>query len=159
VRYHRDLVRLLRNFVSFEEFYGRRSKAIFQVGTLIVDQRSSELVLRVDDATKHAKLAGLSGAYLCYCDVVRRSSAEKMSIVAAITGGDADNLMVGRNGLFYDRRGRDWDATIVKIVENPIGLRQAFWAPYKRLARFVAQQVEKFATEREAAVDASAQAG
>ena len=33
-----------------------------------------------------------------------------------ITNGDSDNLMVGRNGLFYDRKGRDWDATIAKIV-------------------------------------------
>ena len=69
--------------------------------------------------------------YLAYCDC-RRPNGETMKIVACFTQGDADYLMVGRNGVFYDRKGRDWDATIVKIVENPISIRQAFWAPYKK---------------------------
>ena len=45
--------------------------------------------------------------------------------------------MVGRNGIFFDRLGHDWDATITKIIENPISIRQAFFAPYKRAIRFV----------------------
>jgi hypothetical protein len=28
--------------------------------------------------------------------------------VAAFTAGDVDNLMVGRNGVFYDRKGWGW---------------------------------------------------
>ena len=34
-----------------------------------------------------------------------RRRGEKMQVVAAFTAGDSDNLMVGRNGLFYDRAG------------------------------------------------------
>jgi hypothetical protein len=56
--------------------------------------------------------------------------------------------MVGRNGVFYDRQGRDWDATITKIVDHPISLRQAFWSPYKRLARMVAEQLQKVAATK-----------
>ncbi len=37
-----------------------------------------------------------------------------MTIVAAFTAGDVDFLFVGRNGVFYDREGRDWDATITQ---------------------------------------------
>jgi hypothetical protein len=86
----------------------------------------------------------LSMAYLAYCDCVRRSDkAEKRSIVAAFTGGDTDNLMVGRNGVFYDHKGDDWDATITKIIDNPISIRQAFWAPYKRFVRMIEEQVAK----------------
>jgi hypothetical protein len=59
--------------------------------------------------------------------------------------------MVGRNGVFYDRKGRDWDATVVKIVEHPISLRQAFWLPYKQLARLLGEQAQKFAAARAAA--------
>src|SRR5260370_11064870 len=51
--------------------------------------------------------------------------------------------MAGRNGVFYDRKGRDWDATITKIVDNPISIRQAFWAPYKKAARFIQEQIAK----------------
>ncbi|MGQ9660002.1 MAG: hypothetical protein ACUVT0_07905 [Thermochromatium sp.] len=39
---------------------------------------------------------------------------------AAHTAGDTDTLMIGHQGVFYDRHGNDWDATVVKIVEHPI---------------------------------------
>ena len=154
IRYHRDLYRLLVNFVSFRDFYGRKDKAIFQAGTLYLDQRGCDLCLTVEDAGKHATMAGLAGACLVYCECVRKATGEKMQIVAAVTDGDSDNLMPGRNGLFYDRKGRDWDATIVRIVENPISLRQAFWAPYKKFVRMIEEQVAKRAATADAAAHA-----
>jgi hypothetical protein len=157
VRFHRDLYRLLNNFVAFRDFYGRDRKAVFQAGTLYLDRRSCNLCLRVDDPAKHATLAGLSRAYLAYCDLTRKGSPEKMTIAAAFTNGDSDNLMVGRNGIFYDRQGRDWDATITKIVEQPISIREAFWSPYKKFIRLVESQAEKIASAREKAVQDSAQ--
>jgi hypothetical protein len=143
VRYHRDICKLCNNFVSFRDFYGRKDKAIFQAGTLYLDQRSCDLCLTVEDAGKHAAMAALAGTYLAYCDCVRKGTGEKMQIVAAFTGGDSDNLMVGRNGIFYDRKGRDWDATITKILDNPISIRQAFWAPYKKFLRMIEEHVAK----------------
>jgi len=151
VRYNRDLLALANNFVSFRNFYTRAGMATFQAGTLFLDQRSVDLCLRVEDAGKHAALAPLSGCYLAYCDCTRPASGEKMTIVAAFTNGDSDNLMVGRNGLFYDRAGKDWDATITKIVDNPISIRQAFFTPYKKLLRFVEDQINKRAAAADAA--------
>ena len=158
-RYNRDLYKLLNNFVSFRDFYGRKDKAIFQAGTLYLDQRSCDLCLTVEDAGRHVLLAGLSGTYLAYCDCVRKATGEKMQIVAAFTGGDSDNLMVGRNGIFYDRKGRDWDATITKIIENPISIPQAFWAPYKKVVRMVEEQVAKRAAAADAASTQQLQQG
>ena len=157
IRYHRDLYKLLNNFVSFRDFYSRKDKAIFQAGTLYLDQRSCDLCLTVEDAARHALMAGLAGTYLAYCDCARKSTGEKMTIVAAFTGGDSDNLMVGRNGVFYDRKGRDWDATISKIIDNPISLRQAFWSPYKKLVRMIEEQIAKRAAAADAAVNAQMQ--
>ena len=147
--YVRDLMSLANNFVAFRDFYTRQGKATFQVGTLYLDGRSCDLCVAVNDAGRHATLATLSRICLVYCDCVRGS--EKLSIAAAFTAGDSDQLMVGRNGVFYDRQGRDWDATITKIVDHPISLRQAFWSPYKRLARFVAEQLQKLAANKAAA--------
>src|SRR5665213_2523611 len=152
VRYHRDLFRICRNFVSFEDFYEGKQPASFQLGTLYLDQRACHLCLPVDDPARHVVMAGLAGAYLAYLDCARKSSGEKMQIVAAFTAGDSDNLMIGRNGVFYDRKGVDWDATIIKIIDNPISVRQAFFAPYKKLARMIEEQVAK----RASAADASA---
>jgi hypothetical protein len=146
VRLRRDLLTMLRNFVSFADFYGRKG-AVFQAGTLYLDGRACELVVTVNDAAQHAALAGLSKAYLAYCECTR--GAEKTSIVAAFTAGDVDHLMVGRNGVFYDRKGNDWDARITNVIENPISIRQAFWSPYKRLVRTIEEQVASAPPEGE----------
>lgn len=159
VHYYRHLDTLLHNFVSLRDFYTPQRKAIFQAGTLYLDGRSCELCVQVKDIAAHSTLAALSRTYLAYCDCRRRGGAAQMTIAAAFTGGDADNLMVGRNGVFYDRHGGDWDATIVKIIDHPISVSQAFWSPYKRIARMVSQQIEKFAGERDQAVDAGASQG
>jgi len=153
IRYYRDLHRLLHNFVSFADFYDPEYTASFQVGTLYLDGRACELCVRVDDAGKHAALGGLAKTYLAYCEC-SRPTGEKMTVAVAFTDGDSDNLMVGRNGLFYDRKGRDWDATITKVIDNPISIRQAFWAPYKKLVRAIEEQVAKRAAAAEAATDA-----
>ncbi|MBI2306674.1 MAG: hypothetical protein HYU78_05165 [Rhodocyclales bacterium] len=151
VCYVRDLGRLCNNFVSFRDFYTGHGQAVFQAGTLYLDGRSCELVVPVLDAARHATLAGLSGIYLAYCDCTR--GAEKKTVAAAFTAGDADQLMVGRNGVFYDRAGKDWDATITKIVEHPISIRQAFWSPYKKLVKLLAEQVHKLAAAKAKAAD------
>lgn len=152
VRLNRDLGRLAINFVNFKDFYDRGEPAIFQAGTLYLDQRSCGLCLAVEDAGKHAAMAALAGLYLAYLDCFRRGTGEKMQIVAAFTDGESDSLIVGRNGLFYDRRGRDYDATITKIIDNPISLRQAFWSPYKKFVRMI----EGLIAKRAAAADSAA---
>jgi hypothetical protein len=149
--YVRDLLSLANNFVAFKDFYMRAGKATFQIGTLYLDGRSAELCVAVNDAGKHGALATLSRMCLVYCDCVRGS--EKLTIAAAFTAGDSDQIIVGRNGVFYDRRGRDWDATITKLIDHPISLRQAFWSPYKRVARLVAEQLQKVAATKAAGVE------
>jgi hypothetical protein len=139
--------------VAFVDFYDVRARAVFQAGTLYLDARSCDLCIRVDDPNAHAPVAALSRMYLAYC-ACRRSGGETMNIAACFTQGDSDYLTVGRNGVFYDRKGRDWDATIVKIVENPISIRQAFFAPYKKFVRLLEDQVARFAASKAAASDA-----
>jgi hypothetical protein len=144
-RFRRDIHSLCVNFVNFKDFYSKGDSAVFQAGTLYLDQRSCKLCIKVDDPNKHAGMAAMAGTFLVYCECKRPGGA-RMTIVAAFTNGDSENLLVGRNGVFYDRSGLDWDATIIKIIENPISLRQAFWLPYKNLVRMIETQVAKRAT-------------
>jgi hypothetical protein len=153
IRYVRDLHLLCINFVNFKNLYAGDAPAIFQAGVLYLDQRSCHLCLTVDDAARHAVMAGLAGAFLAYADCVRKGTGEKLSIVAIFSQGDDENVMVGRNGIFYDRKGRDYDATITKVLPNPISLREAFWSPYKKVVRLIEEQVSK----RASAADATAQ--
>lgn len=157
VRYRRDLMDLANNFVSFRDFYSRRAQAMFQVGRLYMDRRTTDLCIAVNDAGRHGSMAPMSGFYILYCDL-KNAKGETRSIAAAVTDGDVDNFMVGRNGIFYDRAGNDWDATITKIIENPISVRQAFWRPYKKFLRLIEEQMTKRAQAAEAAADAKVDA-
>lgn len=142
----RDLHKFANNFVAFKDFYTHQDKAVFQIGTLFIDGRSCDLCVYVNDAAKHATLATLSRICLVYCDCFR--NGQKMTIAAAFTAGDSDQLINGRNGVFYDRNGLDWDATITKIIDHPISLRQSFWSPYKKLARMIGAQAQKLAANK-----------
>ncbi|AHF91188.1 hypothetical protein OPIT5_14185 [Opitutaceae bacterium TAV5] len=155
VRFHRDLRELLHNFVNFLDLYSLDREATFQAGKLYLDSRAAELCIRVAGPSP---LAAMSKLYLAYCDC-NRPGSDPIKIAAAFTQGDSDYLFVGRNGVFYDRRGRDWDASITSIVENPVSIRQAFWSPYKKVAKFVEEQIAKFAADKEKAADTGLAAG
>ncbi|HEY4244549.1 MAG TPA: hypothetical protein VGM88_32265 [Kofleriaceae bacterium] len=152
VRLQRDFGRILRNFVNFSDFYAKQD-GIFQAGTLYLDARAMHLCVPVTDPAKHAALAASSDASLIYIDISRPGEAPRQ-VAAAITNGDADNVFVGRNGLFYDRAGNDWDATIAKLVTNPISIREAFWSPYKKLVKVIEDNVSKRAQAADAAANA-----
>lgn len=159
VRFQKNLVTLLNNFISFRDFYTRRDKAIFQAGTLFIDGKSCDLTVRVNDMGKHSAQAASSGSYLVYCDCTRPGEAKKMTVVAAVTAGDAGNLSAGRNGIFYDRNGVDWDAHVVKLIEHPISVREAFWTPYRRIGKMISDQMQKMAASRDKAMEEKAAAG
>lgn len=145
----RDFYTLLRNFITLEDFYDFSKKAIFQAGTLYIDQRACTLCMRVQDMAKHNAQAAASGIFLVYCQCVNKKLGQQMQIVAAVTVGDIRNLTVGKNGIFYDRAGNDWDATITNVIDNPISIGQAFWSPYRKLAQWIQDLVQKKAAEKE----------
>lgn len=159
VRFQKNLVVLLNNFISFRDFYTHRAKAIFQAGTLFIDGKSCDLTVRVGDMAKHSAQAAASGSYLVYCDCTRPGEAKKMTIVAAITAGDSGKLTTGRNGIFYDRNGVDWDAHVIRLVEHPISVREAFWTPYRRIGKMISDQMQKMAASRDKAMEEKAAAG
>ena len=172
VHFHRDLYRLLNNFVSFRDFYQQHADhqsgpATFQIwhptSTSTSAPATSSSASKTPPATPswHTSPAPISPTATAPAKIrpAREGAAmETMTIAAAFTGGDSDNLMVGRNGVFWDRQGRDWDATITKIVDNPISIRQAFFSPYKRLIRWISEQMAKRAADADAAASARMQA-
>ena len=155
---YRDFYRLLRNFITFEDFYCKEKNAIFQNGRLIVDQRECKFCMNVADMGKHNATAASSGMYLLYCDCTTKQSAAKLQIVAAVTVGEVGNLSVGKNAIYYDTKGVEWDAVITKIVDNPISVKQAFWSPYRRMATVVENLINKSAAEKDAKMMADATA-
>lgn len=145
----RDFYTLLRNFVTISDFYTPGRQAVFQAGELFIDQRCCKLCMRVSDMAVSVAQAPETGMFLIYCECTSKELGRKMTIVAALTGGDVQNISVGKHALFYDRQGRDWDARVVKIVDNPISIRQAFMSPYRKFAGFIDTQISKLATSKD----------
>lgn len=146
---YRDFYSLLRNYLFMADFYDKNNFAVFQAGKLYIDSRCCNLCMRVEDMTKHTDMAKLSGMFLIYCTCTSKVLNKTMNIVAAMTDGDLDNLRVGKNAIFYDRAGQDWDAVVTKIIDNPISVRQAFWMPYKKFWNWITEKLNKSAAEKE----------
>lgn len=157
----RDFYKLLKNYVILSDFYSPKKEdmAIFEAGQLYIDQRCCRVCVRVADMGKHADMAGLSGMFLLYCVCTSKTTGNKLDIVAVMTDGPIRNLRPGINGVFYDREGNDYDATVVRIVENSLSIKQAFWAPYVKFWNWVTGLVNKSAAEKDAKAMESLQSG
>ena len=151
---HRDFYRLLRNYITLEDFYDGKDDTLasFQSGTLFIDQRACHLCMRVNELPKHDAQAPQSGIFLMYCNCENKKTGKTMQIVAAMTQGEIKNLTIGKNGVFYDNDGLDYDASVFKIIENPISVLQAFWTPYRKMANWLEEKINKSAAEKDAKV-------
>lgn len=150
--YNAYLYTFLMNFVSFMDFYNPDKKAIFQTGTLYLNSRGCMLTVPVQEIESHAILAAPSHLCLIYCECTRKEadgSTRNMTIASALTQGSLTDLLDGRHGLFIDNDGKEWDTRIVRIIHNPISIREAVWSPYIRLANMASQQIQKFISKKE----------
>lgn len=158
--YYRDFYRLLKNFVLFTDFYSRAPgvRAMFELGQLYIDQRCCDLCIRISDMSKHADMAAQSGIFLIYFKATSKVLGKSMDAVAVMTDGDIFDLRPGKNGIFYDLQGNNWDAVITKVVDNPVSISQAFWAPYRKAWEFCAGIINKTAADKDAKINADLQA-
>ena len=151
---YRDFYTVLKNYITLQDFYDPNQdvKAIFQAGTLVIDQRACHLTMLVQNAGAQAALAPASGMYLIYCTCTSKQKPAPIEIVTAMTMGETGDLYVGKHCIFYDRQGLDWDATVSKIIDNPISIKQAFWSPYRRLTKWAEDLINKRAAEKDAKI-------
>ncbi len=146
VSLYRNFYRFLNNYVVLADFYDPEKKAIFQAGRLYIDQRSTDLCVKV--AGPAPEISSLSGMYILYCACTSEKLGKSFNIAAVLTDGDVDGLREGKNAVFYDREGNDYTAKVIAIVDNPISVRQAFWSPYKKVARMINDRIDKKAAEK-----------
>ena len=148
---YRDFFRFLKNFVTFSDFYSRDESrlAVFQSGKLYIDERCLDLCVRVSDMARHGDMAGKSGMFILYCHCISKVKGAEMDIAGIVTEGNTRSLSVGQNAIFYDRDGHDWDATVTRILDNPISVPQAFWTPYRKFGKWCTDKLSKGAAERD----------
>jgi len=143
--YHQNLMRLANNFVSFPELYDRDRRALFEAGSCVMDGRWFNLAVPVDDPAAHKQMARQSSFFTMYLEVTGAAPEERFQVAMPVTAGTRGNLQVGKRGVFFDVRGREYVARIVDILEQPISLQEALVAPFVRIGRFLAGKIESLA--------------
>lgn len=151
LRYRLHLGEFIENFCTMDRLYAEDQFALFQMGTLRIDAREMNLCFHVANEAAHSALAGKSECCVIYLKLSRPSEKAVRSVCAVVTAGRVSPLYVGRNGVFYDRDGKDWEAVVTKVVESQVSLSEAFWSPWKKLAAGISEAVKKFLGEKQAA--------
>jgi len=159
LRYRLHLLEFLENYVNMKRLYDEKDLAIFQTGTLVIGAKEMNLCFEVASEAAHSELAGKSECCVLYLKLSRPSEGATRTICAVVTAGAVAPLYVGRNGVFYDRDGKDWEAVVTKVVENQVSLMEAFWSPWRKLGAGVAAMVKKFFGDKQAAADKTIESG
>lgn len=149
LRYKLYLLELLQNFVNMKKLYSKGEWAIFQTGTLRIDAKELRLCFHVDNVGEHAALAEHSNCCVIYLKLTRPQDGSERTICAVVTAGTIAGLYPGRNGVFEDRDGQSWEATVTKVVEAQVSLAEAFWAPWKKVGEGIAGAVKKFLGDKQ----------
>ena len=119
LRYKMGLREFLENYVNMARLYSETDLAIFQTGTLRIDAKEMNLCFHVDSEAAHAALAEKSKCCLLYLKLSRPSEGATRAVCAVVTAGTVGQLYVGRNGVFYDRDGKDWEPNPQSPIPNP----------------------------------------
>ena len=149
LRYKLNLLEFLENYVNMRHLYASGDKAIFQCGTLRIDAKELTLCFDVESEGAHSALAGKSNCCVIYLKLTRPSEGASRTICAVVTAGAVAQLYAGRNGVFYDRDGKDWEACVTKVVESQVSLMEAFWAPWRKVGEGVRSMVGKFLGDKQ----------
>jgi hypothetical protein len=140
--YQKHLLALANNFVSFPDLYDPDRRALFEMGSLVMDGRWFDLAVRVPDVQEHAELAKASSIFVMYLELTGDEGAEPVTVAVPAVAGAIGGLRVGKRGVFHRTDGRECDARVVRIIENPISFREALLAPVTRLGAFIAGKIE-----------------
>ncbi|MGH1362869.1 MAG: hypothetical protein ACRBF0_04880 [Calditrichia bacterium] len=136
------LLPFVNSFVSFPDLYDSKSRALFEMGTLIMDGRHFTLCVKVNDRKQHAEYSSRSNMFVLYAEISTGTGEKLYEIAVPVTTGNRGNLQANKWGIFQDLDGIERHARILQIVENPISLTEAVIAPFRRLGRAITSKLE-----------------
>jgi hypothetical protein len=149
ILYQANMIDLVNNFVSFPYLYDAEQRAMFEMGSLVMDSRRFNLAVKSDNRAEHARVAASSNMFVLYVEIVPRDASKKYEVALPITSGGKGNLCVGKRGVFCDINGNLCDARVVHIIENPISIREAIVSPFRRLGAMLTGKIEAIAASAE----------
>ena len=149
ILFQANLIPFVNSFVSFPYLYDPQSRALFEMGTLIMDGRHFTMSVKVLNREQHITLSSASNMFVLYVEICEREGQPLYEIAVPVTSGVRGNLQVNKRGIFQDIYGRNLHARIVHIVENPISFLEALSAPFKRLGKAITSKLDEMSSKAE----------
>lgn len=146
--YLQGLVKLCNNFISFPDLYDPKVPTLIERGRIVIDGRWFNLTFPVNALAEHSALATNSGLFIIYVEIDTKPAAT--TLAAPVTIGDKGALKIGKRGIFFDANRNEYNAKIVKIIENPVCLREALAAPFLRIGKMLETKVTKMSNASDA---------
>ncbi|MBR2357913.1 MAG: hypothetical protein IKA65_07820 [Lentisphaeria bacterium] len=142
--YSRYMLNFVNNFVSFKNFFDSDQTSMLQAGRLIMDGKSYNLAVWIQDIAAHKKIAVRSHLCLLYLEVVSSGKVPVTRKVAvAVTGGALTRIYVGKPAFFIDNDNITYNGKVIDMVEGPISFGQTLFAPFRRLSEAVSEKLQK----------------
>jgi len=152
ILYQANLIDLANNFVGFPYLYDAHRRAMFEMGRLVMDGRHFNFSVLVPNRAEHAAIVRTSNIFTMYVEISPPEGGT-FEVAVPVTSGGKGNLCVGKRGIFRDVSGRELDARVVHIVENPISISEALLSPFQRAGRILTGKIESIAATAEKRLD------
>jgi len=154
ILYKKYIIEFLNNFVSFSNVYNPDITSLYEAGILVIDGRKINLNILVKDINSHKKVASMSNTFIMYLNITgKESNQSQFQIASPLTSGDMGRIRLGKRGIFTDRNGNEWDAEIIDIIKNPVGLLEGIKAPFIKIGENIKNQIEKITETRQKKVE------
>jgi hypothetical protein len=118
------------------------------MGSAVMDGRCLSLAVKVENLAEHSAIAKASSLFVVYLEITGAAN-EKFLVAVPITSGTKGNLAVGKRGVFFDIHGKEYDAQVKQVIENPVSLREALGMPFVRLWRILEGRIETWSSSAE----------
>ncbi len=112
--------------------------------------------MQVQDVSAHSAMARMSNLMTLYLEVTGSAAGEKFHVALPVTEGRKGNLGPGKRGVFFDIAGREYEARIISLIENPISASEAPTAPFTAVWRFLVGKIESVSTSAEKTLEKQA---
>jgi len=156
ILYKKYMIEFLNNFVSFSNVYNPEIVSLYEAGVLIIDGRKINLNILLKDINKHKKIASSSNIFIMYLNITGKENNQlQFQIASPVTSGEAGRINIGKRGIFIDRNGIEWDAEVIDIIKNPVGLIEAIKAPFIKIGENIKTQIEKITKTKQKKVKQS----
>ena len=85
ILYQAHMLDFVNNFVSFPHLYDVDRRAMFEMGSLVIDGRHFNLAVKVTDRTEHIRMAKASNMFVLYVEILPCDGTECFEVAVPVT--------------------------------------------------------------------------